>query len=283
MAGFCVKCGKPLPENGICSCTQAAPQQPQYQQPQYQQTPYQQTPYQQPQYQQAPYQQPQYQQGYPVYVPMKQGPSAFQKFVKVLGSYFKDPVGATRAAYEQKDISSSAIVMCAGILFTLLGTLFFSLVQHMEWLDFGDLVPAWLILSIFAAPIAYGLTWLLAFAAAKLSGTNIDPLGTLAAVGVSGILPTFLLAASMLLGMAHCLIFEIMAILMFAAWAVNAFTLVLQVLKVKMNIINTLVLIVGLAVAFIVIVLLLNWFIFDGNYGLYIYSIGGGEYGFYFG
>ena len=51
MAGFCTKCGRPLPENGICPCTQVEqpapqPEQPQYQQPQYQ-------PYQQ-QYQPAP-------------------------------------------------------------------------------------------------------------------------------------------------------------------------------------------------------------------------------------
>jgi len=32
MAGFCTRCGRPLPESGICPCTQQ-PQQPQYQQP----------------------------------------------------------------------------------------------------------------------------------------------------------------------------------------------------------------------------------------------------------
>ena len=36
MAGFCTRCGRPLPESGICPCTQQ-PQQPQYQQPQHQQ------------------------------------------------------------------------------------------------------------------------------------------------------------------------------------------------------------------------------------------------------
>ena len=36
MAGFCTRCGRPLPESGICPCTQQA-QQPQYQQPQHQQ------------------------------------------------------------------------------------------------------------------------------------------------------------------------------------------------------------------------------------------------------
>lgn len=274
MAGFCVKCGKPLPEDGVCPCTQAAEPQAPYQQPVYQQVPYQQVPYQQPAYQQNPYQQAP-QQGYPVYVQVKQGPSVFGNFFKVLGNYFKDPVGTTRTAYEKKDIASSLITMCASILFTLLGTLFFSLVWHNDWfIDFGDLVPAWIVLGLFSAPIAYGLTWLLAFASAKLSGSGFDPAGALAAVGVSAILPAVLLAASMLLSMIDPLVFEIMAILTVGAWVVNAFTLIIQVLKVKMNILNTLVLIAGFAVAYIVMVLLLNWFVFDGNIKPFIDTIG---------
>lgn len=265
MAGFCVKCGRPLPENGICSCTQTAPQQPNYQQPNYQQPNYQQPPY-----QQMPYQQMPYPQGQPVYVQVRQGPTAFQKFGKVLGGYFKDPVGTTRSVYETKDIASAGIVMGATIVFALLGLLFFSLTQHNDWLEFGDLVPAWLVLSLFGAPIAYGLTWLLTFASAKLSGTNVDPLGTLAAVGISGILPTIIVALSMLLGMTDPLVFEIMTILAFAAWAVSTFTLLIQVLKVKMNILNSLLMIAGLAISYIVIILLLNWFVFDGNIGLFI-------------
>lgn len=247
MAGYCVKCGRPLPENGVCSCTQAVPQQPVYQQP-----------YQQPGYQQMPYPQ-----GQPIYVQVKQGPSAFQKFGKVLGGYFKDPVGTTRAAYEQKDVSSSAIIMCIDILLVLLGTLFFALVRDV--FDFGDLVPAWLIVSLFAAPLAYMITLGLAMLAGNLSGTKLDGAGTFAAVGVSGILPTCMLLATMLLGMISAYIFEIFAIMLIATWAVTAMTLIIQVLRVKMNIVNTLVLIVGFTAAFILTYVLMNWFLFDGE------------------
>lgn len=258
MAGFCVKCGRPLPENGVCSCTQAAPQQPNYQQPNYQQPPYQQQPY-----QQMPYQQMPFPQGQPVYVQVRQGPTAFQKLGKVLGGYFKDPVGATRSVYEQKDVSSSAIIMCVDILLVLLGTLFFALVRDV--FDFGDLVPAWLIVSLFAAPLAYMITFGLAMLAGNLSGTKLDAAGTFAAVGVSGILPTCLLAATMLLGMISAYIFEIFAIMLIATWAISAMTLIIQVLRVKMNIVNTVVLIAGFTAAFILTYVLMNWFLFDGN------------------
>ena len=105
MAGFCTKCGRPLPENGICPCTQQAqvppqaqpvpqyqPQQPQYQpkQPQYQP---QQQQY-QPQYQQAPVQTPPKAEPQP-----PKEPSAFglaiadlpKKFIR----FVKDPVAET--------------------------------------------------------------------------------------------------------------------------------------------------------------------------------------------
>ena len=275
MAGFCTKCGKPLPESGVCSCAQesAAPQQPTYQQAPYQQPTYQQAPYQQPTYQQPPYQQPYPGYGQPVR-PVNQGPSAFANFFKVFTGYFKDPVGTTRTALEKKDLASGGIVMIASILFVLLGTLFFSLVQHPFWLSFGDLVPAWIVLGIFGAPLAYGVTFGLVFLIAKMSKIQLDPKGVLAAVGVGSILPTCLLAVSMLLGMAHAVIFEILAILMFAAWAVNVFTLIFQVLNIKLNIISTALLIVGLAVAYIVIIMLLNWFVFDGNMVFFIGSSG---------
>lgn len=264
MAGFCTSCGKPLPENGVCACKvqqQNAPQQPVQQQP-YPQQPYAQQPY---------AQQPYAQQAQPVYIVRPQGPSVFSNYMKVLTGYFKDPVGTTRTTLEKKDITSGGITMAAAVLFTLLGTLFFTLVRDIY--DFGDVVPAWIVVSIFGPAIAYGVTFGVLFMLAKLAKINVDPIGLLSAVGISSVLPVILLAASMLLGMASAVVFEILAVLMFAAWIVNVFTLIFHVLNIKMNIVNTLLLIVCLAAAYYMIVMLLNWLLFDGYIVAYIGSM----------
>ena len=258
MAGFCTSCGKPLPENGVCSC--------QTQQPPVQQQSYQQQSYQQQPYQQQPYVQPQ-----PVYIVRPQGPSVFGEYMKKLVAYFKDPAGTTRSVLEKKDIASGGITMAAAVLFTLLGTMLFILIR--DWFDFGDVVPAWIVLGLFGPVLAYGITFGILFALTKMAKINVDPIGLISAVGFSSILPVALLAVSMLLGMISAVVFEIFAVLMFAAWIVNVFTLVFQVLDIKLNLIGTLLLIGGMAVAYYIIIMLLNWLIFDGNIVAFIGSI----------
>lgn len=245
MAGFCTSCGKPLPESGVCECRA--------------QQPVQQKPVQQPA------QQPQ-----AVYI-VRQGPSAFSNYMKVLTGYLKDPVGTTRSTMEKKDIVSAGITAGAAILLTLLGTMFFTLVQDL--FDFGDVAPAWIVVSIFAPILAYGITFGALFALTKMSKINVDPVGLISAVCVNSIIPVCLLAVSMLLGMVSPVIFEIFAVLMFAAWIVNVFTMVFQVLNIKMNIVNTMLLIVCMAAAFYIIVMLMSWLIFDGNFVVYIGSL----------
>ena len=279
MAGFCTSCGKPLPENGICPCkAQAAPQQP-YAAPQ---QPYAapQQPYAAPQQPYAAPQQPyttqqtymaNTQQPIAPYTPVvlvRQGPSAFGKFFKTVLDYFKDPVGASRTVLDSRDIVSGGLAAAACVLLTLLGTLLFALVA--DRFDFGDVAPAWIVMSIFGPALAIGITFGLAMALAKIAKLPVDPMGLLSVTCINTILPACLLAASMLLGMIGGLVFEIFAILLFAAWAVTAFTMIFQVLNIKMNIISIAVLIAGMAVAFIIIMLLLNWFLFDGNISLFI-------------
>ena len=66
MANFCTKCGRPLPEDGICPCTLQQPVNPEA--PQAQAEPQYRIP-QQPQYQAPQYQAPQYQTAAPVQAP----------------------------------------------------------------------------------------------------------------------------------------------------------------------------------------------------------------------
>lgn len=134
MAGFCTKCGRPLPESGVCPCTM---QQPQYQQ----QSQYQQPQYQQPQYQQQ-YQQPQYQQP-----AAPQQPSAFGLAMKNLPklwlAYFKNPIGATRKAVEQKDFLSGIILAVITYI-----SVFFATLVYVLRIGVHFPVGAWLVGSL---------------------------------------------------------------------------------------------------------------------------------------
>ncbi len=294
MAGFCTSCGSPLPENGVCPCKAAQPQQPTnpnfqqpqqqpYQQQQYQQ-PYQQ-PYQQQQYQQ-PYQQQPYQQPYtpypqqPVY-PVRQGPSVFSNFFKVVGSYFKDPVGTSRSVLEKKDIASGALSVAACTLLALIGTLLFILVVVLEnytyygysLRDFGDYAIAWVIVGLFAPILAVGITFCVIYALTKLSKSDVDPIGLLSAIGINTLIPACLLAVSMVMSMLSSVIFEILAVMMFAAWIVGVFVLIFQVLNIKMSIVSYALLIAGITAAYYMIVMLLNWLVFNGDIVTYIGSL----------
>ena len=261
MAGFCTKCGRPLPENGICSCSMqpenttppqgGAPQQG-YMPPQGYA----------PQQGYAP------PQGYmpPQYNPVPKQDSAFVAALKNLPNlflgYFRDPVGTSRLASEKKDFLSGLIIMAASVILTLLGTLFFALVHYsgFGYFGFGWVAPRWIGISFLAPILAFGITIGLIYLLSLIAKANLDFRSVLAVVGVNAMLPVCLLAVSMLAGMISVVVFEIFAVLMCAAWAVSFFTAVFQVFNIKMNIVNTLLLIAGLAIAFYVVVLLVTWF-----------------------
>ena len=123
MAGFCTRCGRPLPESGICPCTQQ-PQQPQYQQPQ------------------AP-----------------KEPSAFGLAIKGLPqlwlSYCKDPIGTTRKAVEKHDFLSGILMAAVTYIAVFFATLVYAL-----RLDSHFPAVAWLGASLLMPVAGFGLTLL---------------------------------------------------------------------------------------------------------------------------
>lgn len=279
MAGFCTKCGRPLPENGICPCSMQpgnmtppqgnvppqgyAPQQgympPQGYAPQQGNvTPQGYAP-------QQGYVPPQ---GYmpPQYNPAPKQDSAFVAALKNLPNlflgYFRDPVGTSRLASEKKDFLSGLIIMAMSVILTLLGTLFFTLVHYngFGYFGFGWVAPRWIGISFLAPILAFGITIGLIYLLSLIAKANLDFRSVLATIGVNAVIPVCLLAVSMLAGMISVVVFEIFAVLMCAAWVVSFFTMVFQVFDFKMNIVNTLLLIAGLAIAFYVIVMLVTWF-----------------------
>ena len=94
---------------------------------------------------------------------------------------------------------------------------------------------------------------------------RVDFRAVVAATGVSSVLVVMLLAASMLLSMISPIVFEIFVILACGAWIVGFFTTVFQVFGIKMNIINTVVVVLGIAVATYAVVELITWLAFNAN------------------
>lgn len=245
MAGFCTKCGRPLPESGICPCTQQAaqpaPQQPQYQQPQYQQPQYQ-PQYQQPQYQQY-YQQPQYQPA-PQQPAAPKEPSAFglafadlpKKFVRLV----KDPAAELRNSVEKKDMFGGIIGMAIAVTICFFVTLFCALRWKNEY--FGFPAGKWLLAGLVLPVLACGFTFLGYFVLSKVGKVQADMKGLLAVTGTGALIPAALTAVSLLFSMVSPWFFNAFGILIVAAWAILAFVTVFQALEIQPKALTLLVL-----------------------------------------
>lgn len=256
MAGFCTKCGKPLPESGVCPCTMQ-------QQPVMQQQPP--VMRQQPPAAQQGYVAPQYSAS-PSKVGMALGGS-LKNLPNLWVGYFRDPVGTTRLAADKRDAVSGAWMLALQIVLSLLGTLFFALI-HLNgtmYYKFGDVVLSWLGISFLGPILAFGVSIGLIYVLAGIAKQRVDIRSAVAMTGASSVIPTVLLLATMLLGMIGSVVFELFAILLVAAWAVSFFTNVTQVLNIKLNIINTFVLILAFMAAYYLISVLLGWFLYDGE------------------
>ena len=253
MAGFCTKCGRPLPESGVCPCTMQENPAPQgYVPPQGYA----------PQQPQQGYVAPQYSTA-PSKVGMAVGGS-LKNLPNLLVGYFRDPVGTTRLAAEKKDAAGGLMMMAISVIVTLLGTLFFGLVQLNYW-SFGDFVLPWLGVTFLGPIVGYGLTIGMFYILTAIAKMRVDFRAVVAATGVSSVLVVVLLAASMLLSMISPIVFEIFVILACGAWIVSFFTTVFQVFCIKMNIINTVVVVLGIAVAAYAVVELITWLAFNAN------------------
>lgn len=245
MAGFCTKCGRPLPDDGICPCTLEQPQQapsqpvPEYVTPQYSTQPS---------------------------ILGKAVSSTLKNLPNLWRGFFRDPVGTTRLATEKRDFASGLMMLAFSVFFTLIGTLLFGLIhlKDVTYFSFSDFAGRWICVSFLAPISAFVIQAGLLAILSAIARTQADFLGILAATGVSSIFSALLLFVSIFAGMISPAVFEILAVLMMAAWAVTFFMNVFQVLGIRLNTVNILLLIAGLALAFYVIVLLLTWLVYDG-------------------
>lgn len=263
MAGFCTKCGRPLPEGGSCPCTQQAQPQaqpvPQYQPQQPQQAPqYQQAqPQQAPQYQQA---QPQYQQAPVQTPPQPKEPSAFGTAIADLPKKFirfvKDPVGELKTSVEKKDMMGGIVGLAAAVVACFLATLFYAL----RW-GYGFAAFAWIINGLFLPVVAGGFTLLGYFVMSKLGKVQADFKGMLAAVGTGALVPAALTLTSGLFQFFGTWFFSTFAIIIIAVWAVTAFVTVFHVYGVQTKALNLLVFIGFCLVAYYNVDWMRDWFV----------------------
>lgn len=261
MAGFCTKCGRPLPENGICPCTQQAQVPPQAQPaPQYQPQQPQVQPQQAPQYQQPQFQQaPQYQNS-PVQAPQQpKEPSAFGAAIADLPKKFirfvKDPVGELKSSVEKKDMMGGIVGLAVAVIACFLATLFYAL----RW-GYSFAAIAWLVNGLFLPVVAGGFTLLGLFVMSKLGKVQADFKGMLAAVGTGALVPAALTLTSGLLQFFGTWFFSTFAIIIVAVWVVTAFVTVFHVYGVQPKALNLLVFVGFCLVAYYNVDWMRDWF-----------------------
>ena len=178
MAGFCTRCGRPLPESGICPCTQQPqqPQQPQYQQPQ------------------AP-----------------KEPSAFGLAIKGLPqlwlSYCKDPIGTTRKAVEKHDFLSGILMAAVTYIAVFFATLVLTKVAKVPS-DFKGMLASSGLGMTFPATLAAGSIVLLLVYPGLISLLGVASFAVWAVVTVGTLLQVYgvkLNLVTILLCVAFCI------------------------------------------------------------------------------
>ena len=186
MANFCTKCGRPLPENGICECQTAQAQQaPQPaaapQGPAYAQQPYQQAPYYAPQ-------------------PAAPGPfvTALKNIVPFAKAFVKDPAAAVKQVVEENNTMFSLVMMLVLAVASLFAWLTASVGLEL-YSDIGVtpvLLP--LLFSLIFTVVILGLGTLGVYFSARAAKKEVSMMQALIAVGAGSIVPAAILAVAIL-------------------------------------------------------------------------------------
>lgn len=224
MAGFCTKCGRPLPENGVCPCTKRKTRS--------------------------------FRRG-----SLRGG--EIDKAVHALPSlwlrYLRDPVGASRLAQERWETSNGLTMMAATVLLSFLSTVLFTLRYAAD--HFGRAVLRWSLTGLLAPVIAMLLTFGLIYTLTALSKMRVDVRAVVAAIGANTALPLTLLALSIVLSLIHITVFYVFCVLLFASWALAVFLLVSQVFGIRLNLTTCLITLGAMALGYYAVSLLRDWMI----------------------
>lgn len=224
MAGYCTQCGRPLPENGICPCTQKKQRDPRKNR--------------------------------------KPG-GEIDKAVHALPAlwlrYLKDPVGASRLAQERCETTNALTMMAATVLLSFLSTLLFTLRYAAD--HFGRAVLRWSLTGLFAPVIALLLTFLLVYTLTAIAKMRVNLRSVIAAVGASTAIPLTLLAVSILLSLIHSAVFYVFCVMLFASWALAVFLLISEVFGIRFTLLNSLITVGAMTLGYYAVSLLRDWMI----------------------
>lgn len=309
MAGFCTRCGSPLPENGVCpNCApqqpqyqqpqyQApqqpqyqAPQQPQYQAPQYQAPQYQQPQYQAPQYQQyqapqyqqqpqyqQPYQQPQYQQHQPQPQPAPQpaAPSEPSAFSIAMGK-FKDFLGS----FVKEPTSALKNAVDNGEMMTGFFTMALTIMAAFLTLLAIDLcygnrfyAGLWLFNSFITPVLIYGIGLGGLFLIGLVGKNKKSFKSVVAATGATGLLPTAFIMVALILSMfGEVLLCGVLYPLFLVLIGVSYAVTVTRAMDNKMNLWQILILVAILFIGYYVLDALMQNYFVKVLYGSYYSS-----------
>lgn len=222
MTGYCTKCGRLLPDDGICPCTMGKVS---------------------------------------VMRRRRKCGGEIDKAVHELPSlwlrYLKDPVGASRLAQERREYSDGLTLMAATVLMSFLSTVLFTLRYSAD--HFGRAVLRWAVTGLFAPVIAMLLTFGLVYALTALARMRVDIRSVIAAIGAGTVLPLTLLAASVVLSLIHISVFYIFCVMIFAAWAVSVFLLISQVFGIRLSLVNCLITVGSMTLGYYAVSLLRDW------------------------
>lgn len=222
MAGYCTQCGRPLPDDGICPCTQQKKRVSRHR---------------------------------------RSRGGEIDKAVHALPSlwirYLKDPVGAGRLAQERCETTDALTVMAATVLLSFLSTALFTLRYAAD--HFGRAVLRWSLTGLFAPVIALLLTFGLVYTLTALSKMRVNIRAVIAAIGASTAIPLTLLAASVVLSLIHISIFYVFGVMLFASWAVATFLLISQVFGIRLSLWNCLITIGFMTLGYYAVALLRDW------------------------
>ena len=221
MANFCTRCGKPLPESGICDCMTAAEPQAEAQQ-------------------QAAGQQSAPQQAAPaaenVYV--KKTKNAINGVLPLVKGYWKDPMNATLGVMREKNMAVTIVLMVVNALVTglLMLTAFHKLVGDTGVLEVTVPFFSTMLFGILVAAVALALSAVGLFAMLKISHVDTSFNYVIMAVGVNSLFCTVCLVLALLFALIGWLYGVLLApLLSVIVWGVVGVLLLTKIFGVSMS------------------------------------------------
>ena len=227
MEGNCPRCGKPLPESGVCDCTQQSKTSRGYEPPYYS-------------------------------APRPMG-AALTNLPSLMVGYIRNPIGTCRLAMEKRDTASAILMMTLTVLLSFFSCLL--LTVRYSAARFGRIAFEWAITGLGAPLAAFAATYALLYLMVSMAGVRTDSRRILALMGVNTLLPLVFLLLGTILGMVHLVAFEIFTVMIFAAWVVSFFLMMVHGLGIRLNVINGAVLVCGMTLAYFLVNYLRSWLV----------------------